>query len=135
MLLQRLPATLPALSIILADICSPSPAALAAALDVHPRTVARWLAADEAPRPISLALWPLTRWGMSASDALHYNRAELAEARRLVAEQDAEQLRRELTRVIAAADFGCANDPSQAPPGNFPKVHRVTAWPRPTSRS
>jgi hypothetical protein len=114
MLLKRLPATLPALSVILADICSPSPAALAAALDVHPRTVARWIAADEAPRPIGLALWPLTRWGMSASDALQFNRAELADVRRLVAEQDLELLRRELARVLAAGDFGCANDASQA---------------------
>ena len=114
MLFKRLPATLPALSIILADICSPSPAALAQALDVHPRTVARWLAADEAPRAVGLALWPLTRWGMSASDALHFNRAELADVRRLVAEQDLELLRRELARVLAAGDFGCANDATQS---------------------
>lgn len=127
MLLKRLPATMPALSIILADICSPSPAALAAALDVHPRTVARWIAADEAPRPISLALWPLTRWGMSASDALHYNAAQVDQARRLVAELDAEQLRAELSRVLAVADFGCANDPHQVAPPAWSTVRRLTA--------
>ena len=129
MLIHRLPGNLPALSAIVADICNPSPEQLAAALDVHPRTVTRWLSADVAPRAVCPAPWPLTRWGMSAADAELWTRAELDAARRLAAELDAEALRHELARVIACADFGAANDPTQsAAPAHLPRSTGADNW-------
>jgi hypothetical protein len=113
MYLCRLPGQTPPLAQILDDIGNPSPAAVAAALDVHPRTVSRWLAADDAPRVACLALWWLTRWGFSTMDAELWNTAQMAFAERDAWRDEASGLHRELARVVAAGQFGCANDPTQ----------------------
>ena len=95
----------------MADLGDPSPAALAQALGVSVRSVARWRAAGAAPRAVVLALWPLTRWGRSALDAGLHNEAalfrSLAESRRA----QVEALKRRLLTLEAAAPHGAANAP------------------------
>ena len=67
-MLNRLPTPtqLPPLEIMLDDIGSPTAAELGRALGVTPRAVERWRDAGTAPRPVLLAIFWLTRWGMNA---------------------------------------------------------------------
>lgn len=76
-MLNRLPAYTPSLSDMLADIGSPAPAAVAAALGVSPRTVRRWLATGQAPRAAALAVFSITRWGLSLVESEAQRRAQL----------------------------------------------------------
>lgn len=107
---------LPSFGAMLADIGSPSPRELARRLDVHPATVARYLAAGDAPLPVLLCLFWVTRWGRSRVDchAVNDARVQAEEARFLRA--DVRRLERELARVLAAGDFGSANAPTFTPP-------------------
>jgi hypothetical protein len=111
-MLHTAPRHLPALSLMLDDIGNPKPAALAKTLGVAERTVFRWLADDDAPRAVLLALYWLTTWGRGAVDAQATNDArqyaQLADAYR----SENERLRAELARVLAAGDFGTANAPT-----------------------
>lgn len=113
-MLNRLPRQLPPLSLMLSDLGNPSHDDLARALGVTARTVRRWVADDDAPRPALLALYWLTRWGQSAVDAEAYNamrmHAGLADARG----REIERLRAELARLAALADYGSANAPTLA---------------------
>ncbi|MBN8506124.1 MAG: hypothetical protein J0L58_16795 [Burkholderiales bacterium] len=110
---------MPELSAILADIGHPPPEAIGRALGVTPRTVRRWLQAGHAPRPAMLALFWVTRWGLSAVDAEAANRAALyfalAESRR----RQVEALRRRLESAEARADSGAANASSYDPLAPF----------------
>jgi hypothetical protein len=120
---HRLPRSLPPFAALADDVpCSRS--ALSKALDVHPRTLARWIDDDAAPRVARLAVFWLTRWGMSQLDADAYNSATLhagmAGALRveLIAAQT--QIAR-LRRALDAAPTGSANSPiytPDAPPVN-----------------
>jgi len=114
--LSRLPGPkdLPALSLILDDLGGPAPALLALALGVRVSTVRRWITTDTAPRPVMLALWWLTRWGMSAEATAAHNTAQLQRGLAEAWQREAEAARAELSRVLAVGDFGCANDPSLA---------------------
>lgn len=105
---------LPALSLMLDDIGGPAPAALALALGAPVATVRRWITADIAPRPVMLALWSLTRWGMSKEACDAFNEAQVQRGLAQGWQREAEAMRAELARVLAAGDFGCANDPSLA---------------------
>lgn len=113
-MLNRLPTPvqMPALSLLLDDLGSPAPRLLALALGVRPSTLKRWITMDQAPRPVLLALWWLTRWGLSTADAEAWNLAQLRCAEAAAWRAEAQALRAELARVLAAGDFGCANDPS-----------------------
>lgn len=81
----RAPRGTPPLRFMLADLPA-TPAQVAHHLAITPRTMQRYLAADQAPRAVMLALFWETRWGRSAADteaanwaALHYRRAMILE--------------------------------------------------------
>lgn len=76
-MLHRLPAHMPPLSAMLADLAHPSAHDVARALGVTERTVYRWIASDDAPRPVLLSLFWVTQWGSQWLDADLYNRATL----------------------------------------------------------
>ena len=67
-MLNRLPRQMPPLDVMLADIGNPTTREVARALDVTERTVRRWLSHGTAPRPVMLALFWVTSWGLSATD-------------------------------------------------------------------
>lgn len=98
---------------MLADIGNPTPAELARALDVSPVSVRRWVRADQAPRPVLLALFWLTRWGQSVVACDATNQAQqLAGLLRCLREQldqaHAEVAELHRTSIDAA---GAANGP------------------------
>lgn len=104
------PRVIPPLSTILADIGSPTACDLAALLDVHPRTVQRWLADDAAPRAVLLALFWMTRWGRSQLDAQAHNDAQHAARLARLAQLDVDRLRKQNAHLLRVGDFGAAND-------------------------
>lgn len=108
-MLNRLPAQLPTLAAILDDLGNPRPEAIGRALGVTPRTVRRWIADDQAPRPAVLALFWVTRWGLGTVDAEATNAARLYAAQAGALQRQADGLRAELARVLALADTGAAN--------------------------
>ena len=67
-MLHLMPRHTPPLSVML-DALRATPEQAARALGVAPRTVYRWAAEDQAPRPAALALWWVTPWGWSALDS------------------------------------------------------------------
>ena len=104
----RMPRNLLPLKEMLADIGRPTPKELAKALGVTERTVWRWLSEDSAPRPVLLAIFWLTRWGVSEIDCEAHNVA--TRARGLQDELDS--IRERLARVAKIGDFGSSNDPA-----------------------
>jgi hypothetical protein len=102
---------LPTFREMVADLGEPSPAALARTLGLHERTVMRYRATNDAPRPVLLALFWLTSWGHEEVDHQLYTRALYAQHVRALRDE-VERQRRELARVLALGDFGCANAPS-----------------------
>lgn len=115
-MLCRIPRQLPPFILMIEDLGNPKPAELARALGVTKRTVFRWLSApDDVPRPVLLSLFWLTRWGMSAVDAEAMNSARLHAGMVAGLRLEIDRLRAELARVVAAGDFGCANDYTAEP--------------------
>lgn len=110
-MLHRLPGVLPPLSVLLADIGGPSAEALAGAMRVSASTARRWLREDDAPHSVLLALFWVTRWGMSAADANAFNDAVNSARVAGLREGEAKRLREDLSHVERLADFGSANDP------------------------
>jgi predicted DNA-binding transcriptional regulator AlpA len=115
MSLAKLPRQLPALSAMLRDIGDPKPAAVAAALGVSERTVWRWIADDDAPRPALLALFWLTSWGWSAVEADARQTVNIARGMSEALTRERDALAAQNARLQALGDFGSANDPSAAP--------------------
>ena len=113
-MLNRLPRQLPPLSLILEDLGRPSPAAIAAAIDTPERSVRRWIATDHAPRPAMLALFWLTRWGMSLVDCEAGRLADLHGALARCRQAELDEVRGVLATVLRIADLGAANDPHPA---------------------
>ncbi len=98
----------------MADDVQCSRAVLACVLDVHPRTLSRWIDHDAAPRVARLAVFWLTRWGASALDAAAYNDATMhaAQARLLRDELIASQRQvSRLRRALDSAPSDTANSP------------------------
>lgn len=132
-MLNRLPTPvqLPSLALMLDDLGQPGVDKLAAALGVTPRTVRRWLADGMAPRPAMLALFWVTRWGLSLVDAEAARLADLHAAEADCLRREVSALRDELARVLAVGDFGAANDASLSngprPPRPRPALQIVTA--------
>ena len=123
-MLNRLPTPVqcPQLSQILDDLGRPSPRLLAKALGVTPATVTRWIRDESAPRPVLLSLFWLTRWGMSLVDAEAVNSARMHASMAAILRAEVERLQRELARVVAAGNFGCANDPTTETLPRLPAV-------------
>lgn len=109
-MLNRLPTHCPQLSDLLEDLGRPTPRLLARSLGVTPATVTRWIRKNDAPRSVLLALFWATRWGMSLVDANAVNDARIHAAMSSCLQAEVDRLRGELARVVAAGDFGCAND-------------------------
>ena len=110
-MLNRLPRHLPPWSEMLSDLGHPRPADLARALRVSERTIQRWCRDDQAPHCAGLAVFWVTRWGRDLADCEAHNLALLRADEAAIARADAARVRRELARVLAVADFGCANEP------------------------
>ncbi|WP_367068621.1 hypothetical protein [Oryzisolibacter sp. LB2S] len=89
------------------DDLGASPAQVAKLLGITERTMRRYLQADDAPRPVLLALFWETRWGRSAADCDAHNYAQvqhgLAQA---LQSQNARLVRqvRELERLLDSND-------------------------------
>jgi predicted DNA-binding transcriptional regulator AlpA len=125
---------MPPLEVMLHDIGNPKPAEVAQALRVHRRTVERWIQDGNAPRPVMLALFWLTRWGMSSVECETFNLALMHAGAAALAQQqlkeaqarhaaEVEELELKLQRLGRIGDFGAANDPA-------PEVrHAVPALP------
>ena len=77
-MLNRLPRQLPTLEMMIEDIGNPSSTAIARALCVHEETVRKWRRQGHAPHPAMLALFWITRWGMSAVDCEAHNAAVMS---------------------------------------------------------
>lgn len=107
----KAPTQTPPLGLMLSDLPCSDARALARHLGVSARTLARWIAADAAPRPVMLALFWETRWGLSVAhcDAVNGERVALGLARALQAETA--MLRTRIARLEETGDFGAANAP------------------------
>jgi hypothetical protein len=113
-LLDRVPTRLPGLPTLLEDLGGPDAEALAAALQVHATTVRRWLRKEiETPYVVRIALFWLTRWGVSSIEANAHNDALQSARVAALRELEASELREQLAKVVKLADFGSANDPAQ----------------------
>ena len=114
MKLHRLPRSLPPARLLLADLGHPTAAELAAGLGVSERTVWRWRAEDQWPRPAHLSLFFASRYGFSVveSEALHQLRTGASLVRAL--SDQVRRLRGQLEHVQALAEHGAANAPLYA---------------------
>lgn len=113
-MLHTLPKHMPPLSVMLADISNPNPTDLAKALGVSRRTVYRWIAADAAPRCVLLAIFWMTRWGVSQIHCQAHNDAiqQASIAVSMKAALDAALAR--VSYLQRIGDFGTANEPMPA---------------------
>ena len=66
------------------------------------------------PRPAHLALFWLSRWGRSIVDSAAVNDARLYAGLARARAEEISRLEVKLAKLIAIADFGCANDPGAA---------------------
>ena len=132
-MLNRLPTPtqLPPLQWMLDDIGNPTARALARALGVTPITVKRWRSAGTAPRPVLLAIFWLTRWGMSVVHCEAENAACLHAGMAVGLRREVQTLNGQLAQLGRIADFGSANDP--APGVALPSV--PTTMPTPEHRA
>ena len=99
---------------MLADDVPCSRADLARLLDVHPKTLRRWLDDDTAPRVASLAVFWLTRWGASAADADAHNSAVTAAVQARLLRDELISAQRQVARLRRALDVAAldtANSP------------------------
>lgn len=137
-MLNRLPGQLPPLSLMLADIGQPTPAALAKALKVSPATARKWISQDSAPLPVLLSLFWLTRWGRSIVDADAVNQASMNASLATALQTERDQARAQLAHVLGLANTGAANDPIycgppqlQSLPVHWRSIHWRSAgnWP------
>lgn len=101
----------PPLSILLDDLFTRDPGKIAQHLGVTPRTLARWVAADDAPRPVLLALFYETRWGYSLLETTAHNGALHARQHAASLERENASLRSRIARLERIGGFGAANEP------------------------
>ena len=128
-MLNRLPNLIMPLSMLLADIGNPKTGALAKSFRVPEKTAAQWIKDDEAPLPVMLALFWLTRWGHSAVHCEAHNAAILQAAIAASLRREVESLTEKLAHLGRIADFGAANDP--APGVELPCAPALTSPPEP----
>lgn len=112
-MLVKMPRKLPPLDVLLEDLFRPHPTELAKALGVGERTVRRWIAENEAPRPVLLALFWLSRWGMQWMDADLYNEAQLHFSMNRCQAAEMREMRKRMDRMARIGNFGAANDPNE----------------------
>lgn len=105
-MLNRLPKAVPPLGVMVRDIGNPHPRELARALGVSTRTVYHWLKQDDAPRPVMLSIFWVTRWGQQWLDVDLFN---YARAQTGVAEA--------LARQLAVDHYNATQEAKTAPAG------------------
>lgn len=129
-MLMKLPKYVPPLDELLYYTHRPTAAALAKAMGVTESTAKRWIAKNEAPKSVLLALFWLTRWGMQWVDADLYNEAQLHFAMNRCQARQIRDLKSKLRRAAKLGNFGSANDPAEGielpvPAGTQPvQIHR-----------
>ncbi len=101
---------MPTFSQMLDDIGSPSDKATAAALGVTTKTVRTWKKTD-APRSVLLAVFWVTRWGLSRTNAEVYDLSQLHYTTALVRRLEIERLNQAIEQLQKIGQFGSANDP------------------------
>jgi len=106
----RTPKKTPPLSQMLREMARPSPQQIAAAFHVSRSTAYRWITADEAPRAVMLALYWMSHAGRHEINQVDFERANRNADMVRALQRELDSTRREFARVLAAADFGCAND-------------------------
>jgi hypothetical protein len=104
----------PPLSIILDDLLTSDRATIARHLGISLRTLERYIAAGEAPRAVTLALFWETRWGWSIADTGAFNDARFQAQRAAGLERENETLRTRIARLEGLGGFGSANEPMYA---------------------
>lgn len=109
--IERAPRALPIWHAIIEDLGNPPPARIAAALGISWRSVYRYHKTGQAPRPILLALFWLTRWGQSQLDAEMVNNCSMAVGLAEALQTEVRQLRDQVAHLIAIGDYGAANTP------------------------
>ncbi|WP_374675568.1 hypothetical protein [Ideonella sp.] len=115
---------------MLEDLGNPTAQQLARALGVTTRTVQRWHALGEAPRPAMLALFWLTRWGRSQVHCDAVNDAAVQAGLAKALQRQVDELRRQVEHLRRIGDFGAANDPASSyrpPPVPTPDPPGATA--------
>jgi hypothetical protein len=112
--LNRLPRQIPPLSWLLDDIGNPKPREVARALGVSERSVKGWITRDEAPVPVLLSLFWLTRWGRQSVDADAHNAACMHATMAALLRDELTELNARIQRLGRIADSGSANDPAEA---------------------
>ena len=106
-------AGLPPFQFLLSDLPA-TPAQVARHLDLNPATLARYRAAEQAPRSVMLALFWESRWGRSFSDVDASNAAAAQFQRAASLERENAALRRQieaLEALIAQGTGHAANAP------------------------
>jgi hypothetical protein len=107
---HRAPRSLPPLSVLL-DALPGKPADCAKYLEVSPRTLRRWMAADYAPRPYMLALYWESNYGLAHIDADLFNLAQQHAAMAKSLEREVKRLQAVIDRLEKDHDWGSANAP------------------------
>lgn len=101
----------PPLSVLLDDLLTRDPAAIAGHLGISSATLRRYQQADQAPRAVLLALFYETRWGYSLTETTAHNGAMLARQEVAGLQRENAGLRVRIARLEAIGDFGAANAP------------------------
>jgi predicted DNA-binding transcriptional regulator AlpA len=96
-----------------------TPQDIAAALHVSQSTVYRWLTVGNAPRAPSLALYWMTRWGLSEIDAELCNAAAVYRGLAESLERELWQMRQDIDKAGRLGDYGSANDPVRGMTGRY----------------
>jgi hypothetical protein len=107
----KAPSQLPPLSLLIDDLPTRCLRQLARHLGISERTVKRYQEQDQAPRLVMLALFWETRWGQSVLDAEIFNRDQVQRGLVGALQRENAQLRATVARLVAAGDYGAANDP------------------------
>lgn len=124
-MLNRLPKELPPFEVMLKDIGDPSLPALAHALQVHESTLRRWLRGQDVPRVAMLAVFWLTRWGMSLADCEAHNTAVTQASLASALQAQVDDLQERIARLTTIGEFGSANDPESPNHISRPAVAKV----------
>lgn len=129
-MLNRIPRQLPALSTMLDDLGKPSPAALARALCVSTSTARRWISEDSAPFAVLIAIFWVTRWGISAIDAEAYNSATMHAGLAVQLKLDLAESHRQVARLVELLDQAKHFDQAANCPAYFdmPVMDAGKAW-------
>lgn len=104
----------PGLLQILDNLNRPSAAELASALGVSVRTASRWIAAESAPRPVLLALYWCTTWGLAEINCEAINDALMQAQLCMSWRSRAERAEAQVSLLLRLHDYGSANSPLMA---------------------